>query len=382
MGRFFNDKVVNKYRSNKLGLIIIGVIFIIVLFIIAFAYNNKKNGKSNFNYELKDSITILQGDPLPNLEDYFVSISDISKVTVSTNDVNVNEPGTYNVHFKINGKFQDILLIVESVVVPEPEIELKELNITEGDNYFIEDFIVKCKDSKGKECSYTYYDESIGNITNVNELNETEIKKIEEIASKYSEYKNVGTYNIDILVIDSDSNVFGPYPTILNINKENIVEKNETEENQTIETNQTKPVSCEYGSLEYDKKYYTYPIAYVVDDNNNCAAEMNAWSDDKYNKKAQAIFEKDHEKLNNEVEAYLENNKIFSKSAGVLVTHNNIGILNTEGKGFVGYAISVSVYIWDYNLRNSADTDTDLKLKYYLDSNGNRTYEINEYNFK
>lgn len=349
MGRFFNEKVQNRNRSSKMGLIIICIIIVVILFIIAIAYNNSKAKKAKITYILNDSIYLTAGEDKPSLEDYFKEASSLTGVTINDSAVDMTNPGVYQVELTINNKKEIVMVIVEAGK-DGVDINLTSYTIKKGEEYSVADFVTNCVDANGDSCSFTYADS-----------NETD----------YSSYKEVGTYPIKIIAIDSKDIEYGPYETTLTI-----------EDNSSPKKDPVIKTSCEFGSLDYDKNYYTFPLAYTVDDNNNCAADMKLWNDEKYSKKAADIFNKDKERLNTEIESYLSNNKIYSGSAGIDVRSNNIAVLNKDGKGLVGYGVIVYVYVWDYSQKENADTANDLKLKYYIASDGSRSYSVNEYNFK
>lgn len=380
LGRFFNDKVVNKYRSNKVGLIVIAIIFVIVLFIIAFAYNNKQKKSDTVTYTLKDSISIEQDGELPNVEDYFEKISDIDKVTVDTSNVDVTTPGKYEVTIKIDGKEQIFVIEVLEKEVELPTVKLQDVEIYEGEEYFVDDFILSCEDADGNECNgITYYDDVFSNITNINELTDKELSLIEEETSKYALYTETGNYTVEITIIDDHGNVFNGYSANLIIKEKDTTNQTiEDVKNDTVATNDTNITSCSYGDLSYDTDRYPVISYFVGDTTNNCAVDRNLWDNSEYTSKAFDLREIDQKDLEQKINNYYTSNGLYANGSNIKYYANNKAVYNKAKTGLVGYAIEISVYIYDKD--DEIDYTNDLKLKYYINEDGSRTYSVNEFN--
>lgn len=88
--------------------------------------------------------------------------------------------GEFNVIIKSeNDEYHSTLIVLDK---ESPLLELKELNLKEGEKYTIEDFITSCEDNSKKECEIKYKDDKMG------------------------EYSKKGTYDIEIIAKDNSNN--------------------------------------------------------------------------------------------------------------------------------------------------------------------------------
>lgn len=76
-------------------------------------------------------------------------------------------------------KYKSIIYVTDD---KKPELSLKELTITESDNYTIDNFITSCTDNSNETCTYSYKEDKMGT------------------------YTSPGTYDIIIVAKDSSNN--------------------------------------------------------------------------------------------------------------------------------------------------------------------------------
>ncbi len=149
--------------------------------------------------EIKENLTVEIGTKLPKISDYFTSINSFSQEVeikyysndkeVSVSDITKNINGvmylnnisTYKV--VITEKEQEYSTQLKVVDTTTPNVVLKDVTITEGENYNIKDFLVSYEDNSGNT-SYTinYKDNS------------------------YSKLTSPGTYKIVITICDPSKN--------------------------------------------------------------------------------------------------------------------------------------------------------------------------------
>ena len=348
MGKFFNGKI-KKDRSTliKYSIIAVGIFIIILLFILISIKNSKK---PKANIDIKDELIVEINDDWPEKEDFFDKIENysIDLVTVDYNDFDVTEVGEYTVTVDAEG-ITNKKVNVKVVDTTAPTLILKEVKIPLGMDYKIDDFIDICSDNSGKECTYEYY---------------TGMQDAQGNPIDYSSFTQEDTYIIKIYAYDESGNQTEVQDTKL-----------------TIGDGGTIYSDCTYGDLSVDITKVSYPIAVIVGSESlNCALDASLWNDERVQVSVNNLYMKDYENLKTELKAiFRAQNRGETK---VVAYPHYIAVLNKQGTGLVGYAIYVKVYIVDKNYSGQIDTNDNLAISYYINSDGTRKYETNTYDLK
>ncbi len=228
--RFIFDESYNKKNAKKdkfkwliVGAGALAVILIIIILVLA----NRKPKKPNVVggdpvFELKDELVVEAGSSIPEVIDYFKKLEniDLDSIKIEYPDdfeisydnsfcsdednekmdagANIDEfdciektlrtTATYGITLTIQDKEYTVRLVVNDTEAPN--ISLKPLEIYEGNNYNIEDFISFCVDVTGT-CQLFYYN-----------------KDVDESGSiiDYSKYTQPGTYKIKVYAKDDFDN--------------------------------------------------------------------------------------------------------------------------------------------------------------------------------
>ena len=348
MGKFFNGKV-KKDRSTliKYGIIAFGIFLIIFLFILIGIKNSRK---PKANIEVKNELTVEVNGDWPEKSDFFTKFENfnIDLITIEYNDFDITEIGEYTVKVNAEG-LGDQEVVIKVVDTTAPTLLLKEVKINLGDNYSIDDFIDICSDNSGKECKYEYYSgmqDAQGNLID------------------YSSFTKEDTYIIKIYAYDESGNETEVQDTKLTIGEGGSIYSD-----------------CTYGDLSIDTTKVTYPVAVIVGSESlNCALDASLWSDERVQVSVNNLYMKDYESLKTELkEIFKAQNRGETK---IVAYPHYIAILNKSGKGLVGYAIYVKVYVADNSYTGQIDTDSNLALAYYINSDGTRKYETNTFGLK
>lgn len=235
----FDENYIKKYaKKNKLKWIVIGGSVLLLILIIIIAISSKKPKKPSVKtptYELKESLAIESGSEIPKIEDYFTKLENIDKENINitypenfeisyntslcaeaeieaiNSGANADEyscvmkylksPTTYGITITVLGKEHTVLLEVKDTTAPT--LVLYPIEIYEGENYNIEDFVAMCTD-ESDICEPKYYE---------NDVDET------GLAINYGSYTASGTYKIKIYATDAYENMSEPLETTLTITK-------------------------------------------------------------------------------------------------------------------------------------------------------------------
>lgn len=353
MGKFFNGKVKKDRRSLIRYLIIgLGIFFIIFLFILIAIKGSKRAipeliPKENMHLEVYSE--------WPDKEDFFEKISNynIDLITIDYGEFDVTQVGEYPVTINAQGfESKTITVIVEDTEAPK--LTLKEVKIDRGDTYYIEDFIESCEDNSGTECIVNYYGNS-----------QDQTGKLID----YSAFTEENVYIIKIVASDESGNETDVLETKLTIGEGGSQNPDEPNEN------------CTYGNLTVSNTRISYPVAVVVGDKNaGCALNRDLWDDKNVQDPVNKFYTDDYEALKKDMDSLLK--KYYPKGAKIVAYPNYIAVLNDDLKGLIGYAIFVNVYVAPSDYEGAVDSDDNLILSYYINSDHSRTYNVNKYNLK
>jgi len=344
MGKFFNGKV-KKDRTTliKYGAIAGGILLIIILIIIIAASKNKKDAV----LELKDTIDVEINGKMPEVKDYFNKFENFDEDKVEIEEYSNTALGS----FEITITAEDIgseNITVNIVDTTAPTLVLKDVIVPSGSTYSIENFIEKCEDNSEGECIAEFYTESVDQ--NGNPID-------------YSSYTKDDKYLIKIIAKDESGNITKPQDIYLTIGRD-------------VEVDLT---NCLYGGLTVNEELYDYPMAVIVgDQNSGCAINRDLWDSKNVQNPVNYVYTQDNNKLKKDLESILQEE--YPNGAKIVAYPHYIAILNEEVTGLVGYAIYVNVYIADANTTEKVDSDENLMVAYYLNSDMTREYDINKFN--
>ncbi|MBQ9833790.1 MAG: InlB B-repeat-containing protein [Bacilli bacterium] len=238
---FFNQAHVKKNRLITIISIIVVAAIILITFFSTNYFYDKNNEKPNAKVQLKEFVEVEIFGSMPSILSYFkilenVRLNDIQinydkdftydedlsactdeeKNTINKirnqeiiveNNVDYfkclnfipNKTGYYDVNFDINGtKLKTQLRIIDTQA---PVLTTKNINITNEESYYANDFANTCTDNSKQECYIEFYNPDRG-------------QRID-----YSKYKNPGTYEIKIVAKDSAGNKTEPQTATLTINE-------------------------------------------------------------------------------------------------------------------------------------------------------------------
>ena len=337
-------KKINEF-FKKWYIVIIIIVFVIVLILLLKGCtnnsknNNKKKTKTTVPTNnvsepvIVDSISINLNQEVPSIESFVKNYSKIKKdadsiVYDETNFVNnkYNAVGEYKVTINLNGKeYQSRIVVVDK---DAPVFAVKEITITQGDSYTINDLVSSCSDNSGKECILNYQSQDYARLT------------------------IPGTYMIPIVASDLSGNTAPVQNAKL-----------------TINAKKTEPVkqTCSYGSTKYSS---THVLTYSLI-KNNCPVDAKYAKTDTYISTPENMAKNDLEKLKKEI-----NNKNISMK--IYFQLNVVPILNNEKTGLVGYAAYINGYEVTYNSSTGKEETGKTVISYDLRSNGTRKYTVNE----
>lgn len=331
--KFFNQKVKKSKRQNaKIGLLVTGIVAIILVIVLAIflVYNANKQKLKNAVIEVRDAVGVEINSELPDKTLFFSELKGVKEKDIKTNlnKLKISEVGNFEVTLKIYGKkFKSILQVVDTTA---PVLELKDVTITKGSTYKIEDFVESCTDNSKKDCKIEYFQEGIDQNSN---------------SIDYSNYSNEGTYIIKIVASDESGNVTNG------------------EAKLTIGANQTTNPVCKYGNNKYDAD----DILSVDVTENGCALSLDLYKNEKVIAAAQNLIELEKEKLHKEF------SKVTLNVKDIYLNSSIDPILNTEKDGLVGYSVFIEV-----SILNKAGNKEVIE-SFYLNKDGSRKYLINKY---
>lgn len=236
---FFNQAHVKKHRIITIISIFVVIIIILVAFFSTNYFYDKSNEKPIAKVALKEFVEVEIFNQMPSILSYFqvlenVNISDIaisydddftfeedlSACTeeeidiinkIRNQEMNVdnnvdyfkclnfipNKIGYFKVNFEIgNKKLQTQLHVIDTQA---PALTVKNVNITNEESYYANDFMASCTDNSKQECYIEFYNPKRGQRVD------------------YSNYKNPGTYEIKIIAKDSSGNETEPQTATLTI---------------------------------------------------------------------------------------------------------------------------------------------------------------------
>ena len=322
MAKFFNQKV-KKGKKSKTSSIsktvifaVIGVIIVIFAGVLLTVY--AKNNHKDVSVKLREKIAVEINNKDVNQDLFFEKLENVKEKDIKINydKVVFDKVGTYDVTITIyNKKYYSKIEIVDT---ESPVLETKSHKINVGESYKASDFVESCKDNSGKDCIIEFYDGAL------NQNGE----KVD-----YRNFTKEGHYDLEIVASDEAGNKTSPQKATL------IIGKNDT----------YKPITCNYGNGEYDE---TNILA--VNDNEEVLAPVNKIKDSEKEK-----LKKEFSKINLGVKNIYINTDITT-------------VLNTAGKGVVGYTLKVTVSIKNNNKEEVIE-------EYYVNLNGGREYIINKY---
>ena len=189
----------------------------------------------------------------------------------------------------------------------------------EGEKYLPTSFVDTCTDNSNKECIIEFYDLAMTQ----------DGEKID-----YSSYTNIGTYNIQIVAKDASGNKTTPITATLTITNNpdaDVPDSDIPDEPQGDDT----PQVCKYGGDDYD--YENHILATFVTEN-GCALDLNLYQDTKVQEPVEALRPIETEKLKKEFQK-------LGITDTVNVNFLKEAVINTEGKGIVGYSLQVEVSV-------------------------------------
>jgi len=242
----FDENYIKRYaKKDKMKWLILGasaLVLIIIIIIVSLASNRKKPDLVNPvvpSYELKEELTLEAGSSLPEVVDYFnklenIDINDI-KITYpdefelsydksacteeEIEDINkagedeianfscavpiLSTPAAYGITITLQENEYTVNLIV--VDTEAPQILTQDVEIYEGEEYKIEDFVNVCTD-QSNECVLSYYDKDV----------DSDGKAID-----YSKIVDPGEHVVKIVAEDIYGNKSDPIEVKLTIVKSN-----------------------------------------------------------------------------------------------------------------------------------------------------------------
>lgn len=379
--KFFFDKA-HKKKNHTIPLIIAGVLIVAItttLLVIKFSKNDEKPKIKETIVTINKTLEIEIYSELPNKEDYFKKlenikvedfeisypenlsfVDDISGCENKEDTANCKKQlattiGEYKITLK-SEKLEDKEYNVTLKVIDttKPTLALKEVTITEGETYTINNFINTCEDNSKTECTYEYFKEDKDKDGNVID---------------YSKFTSPGTYEVKIYAIDSSNNKSEVGTTKLTINKKKTTTNDNKETNNPPKNEETtKPKTCKYGDLKYSSSY----VIAVKIESTDCA--ISAEEAEALTNKAGIKFNK---VLAKEIQAsYLEKEISKLNLQGQISYEITYGpVFNTTNKGVVGYYLASEA-------KQTVDGKTTTIARYFINENGNRVWKVNNLNLK
>ena len=301
--RFFMEKVPSNNNSLLHVIILVAcVIGVIICFVVI--SNIAKSSNKNAVYEFRNPTVVSLNTKIDDKTIFFKELEHVKESDISVNykDADLNKVGTYDIVITLFNKDYDIKL--EVVDLDSPELTLKDVNIESGYEYTASDFVESCTDNSKEECSYKFYD-----LTTDEDGNPID----------YSSYKKDGKYTVQIVAFDSSGNETAPMKTTLVIG----------------EPSESGEILCKYGKNDYDTEKYIL-ATYITQ--NNCALDLDLYSDEKTIIPANQIMENETTKLKKEFE---------SLNINSAMTLNRLAqaVINNDGTGIVGYTVHMELSI-------------------------------------
>ena len=335
MAKFFNQKVKkgrSKTKSNNNKVLLISIIAVVAVIIIGVLISVFfRNSHDDAIVKIRDIIAIEVNNENVDKNLFFEQLENVKEkdIKITYKNVDFSEIGTYDVVIKIYGKkYNSKIQIVDTEV---PELVTKDVKINLGESYKANDFVKSCQDNSNKECIIDFYDLSL----------DQNGEKID-----YRNYTKEGSYEILIVASDASGNKTSPMKATLTIGK----------------TSEVKPITCKYGNAEYD----TINILAVNVTKEGCALDLNLYNDENVLAPVNELIKSENEKIKKEL------SKINLGVKNIHVNSETATVLNTAGKGVVGYTLKFTVSIEKNN-------NEEVIEEYYININGGREFITNKY---
>lgn len=335
MAKFFNQKVKkgrSKTKSNNNKVLLISIIAVVAVIIIGVLISVFfRNSHDDAIVKIRDVIAIEVNNENVDKNLFFEQLENVKEkdIKITYKNVDFSEIGTYDVVIKIYGKkYNSKIQIVDTEV---PELVIKDVKINIGESYKANDFVKSCQDNSNKECIIDFYDLSL----------DQNGEKID-----YRNYTKEGSYEILIVASDASGNKTSPMKATLTIGK----------------TSEVKPITCKYGNAEYD----TTNILAVNVTKEGCALDLNLYNDENVLAPVNELTKSENEKIKKEL------SKINLGVKNIHVNSETATVLNTTGKGVVGYTLKFTVSIEKNN-------NEEVIEEYYININGGREFITNKY---
>ena len=335
MAKFFNQKVKkgrSKTKSNNNKVLLISIIAVVAVIIIGILISVFfRNSHDDAIIKIRDVIAIEVNNENVDKNLFFEQLENVKEkdIKITYKNVDFSEVGTYDVVIKIYGKkYNSKIQIVDTEV---PELVIKDVKINIGESYKANDFVKSCQDNSNKDCIIDFYDLSLD-------------QKGEKI--DYRNYTKEGSYEILIVASDASGNKTSPMKATLTIGNDTVV----------------KPITCNYGNAEYD----TTNILAVNVTKEGCALDLNLYNDENVLAPVNELIKSENEKIKKEL------SKINLGVKNIHVNSETATVLNTTGKGVVGYTLKFTVSIEKNN-------NEEVIEEYYININGGREFITNKY---
>lgn len=335
MAKFFNQKVKkgrSKTKSNNNKVLLISIIAVVAVIIIGVLISVFfRNSHDDAIVKIRDVIAIEVNNENVDKNLFFEQLENVKEkdIKITYKNVDFSEVGTYDVVIKIYGKkYNSKIQIVDTEV---PELIIKDVKINVGESYKANDFVKSCQDNSNKDCIIDFYDLSL----------DQNGEKID-----YRNYTKEGSYEILIVASDASGNKTSPMKATLTIGNDTVV----------------KPITCKYGNAEYD----TTNILAVNVTKEGCALDLNLYNDENVLAPVNELIKSENEKIKKEL------SKINLGVKNIHVNSETATVLNTTGKGVVGYTLKFTVSIEKNN-------NIEVIEEYYININGGREFITNKY---
>ena len=328
---FYGEKI-TYFIKNWLIIIVLVIAIIIAVLLVKGCTSNNNSKKPKSPEEINssepvvvDSITVNLNQEIPKIDEFVKNYSKVKKDTDTitydqTNLVNnkYNSVGSYKVLINLDGvEYNSQIVVIDKEA---PVFAVKDVTITEGDYYTINDFVTSCADNSGKECILSYEVPEYGKLT------------------------SPGNYTISIVAADLSGNTAAIQKAKLVINAKPVTPKPNK--------------NCEFGSTSFSNQHIiTYSLV-----KNNCPVDAKYAKTDTYITTPEQMARKDLDNLKKQI-----NNKNISMEIKFELVV--IPVLNNEKTGLVGYAAYIS----------GTNTETGkVVISYDINPNGTRKYIVNE----
>lgn len=142
--------------------------------------NSKNNETKKPVVNIKKDLKIEVYSPLPNIEDFGLKEGKIVYKKISTEKITcdenesecvekevITEPGEYEVIITVDGiEYKQTFQVADTI---NPNLELKEVTITEGEKYDTNTFIQIAEDNSKKQVKISFEDENMASIKDIGE---------------------------------------------------------------------------------------------------------------------------------------------------------------------------------------------------------------------